>query len=61
MSHPNNFSKTQVVVKNLNKIIDRNLYPVPEARNSNFRHRPIGASLHPLLSPPQTPPIPTPT
>ena len=32
----------QVVVRNLNKIIDINYYPVPEARKSNFRHRPIG-------------------
>ena len=32
----------QVVVKNLNKIIEINHYPVPEARKSNFRHRPIG-------------------
>ena len=33
---------TEVVTKNLNKIIDINYYPVQEARNSNFRHRPIG-------------------
>lgn len=33
---------TQVVTKNLNKIIEINHYPVPEARKSNFRHRPIG-------------------
>lgn len=30
------------ITKNLNKIIDRNYYPVIEAKNSNFRHRPIG-------------------
>jgi len=30
------------VTKNLNKVIDRNHYPVPEARVSNMRHRPIG-------------------
>jgi ribonucleotide reductase alpha subunit len=33
---------TTVITKNLNKIIDENYYPVPEARNSNMRHRPIG-------------------
>ena len=33
---------TKVVTKNLNKVIDRNFYPVPEARKSNMRHRPIG-------------------
>jgi ribonucleoside-diphosphate reductase alpha chain len=33
---------TYTVTKNLNKIIDINYYPVPEARKSNMRHRPIG-------------------
>ena len=33
---------TKVVTKNLNKIINVNYYPVPEARKSNMRHRPIG-------------------
>ncbi|XP_064607569.1 ribonucleoside-diphosphate reductase large subunit-like [Liolophura sinensis] len=33
---------TKVIVRNLNKIIDINYYPVPEARRSNMRHRPIG-------------------
>jgi ribonucleoside-diphosphate reductase alpha chain len=28
--------------KKLNKVIDRNYYPVKEAENSNMRHRPIG-------------------
>ncbi|KAI5923728.1 ribonucleoside-diphosphate reductase large chain [Camillea tinctor] len=39
---------TQVVVRNLNKIIDVNFYPVPEARNSNMRHRPIGVGVQGL-------------
>lgn len=39
---------TQVVVRNLNKIIDVNFYPVPEARNSNLRHRPIGLGVQGL-------------
>lgn len=30
------------VTKNLNKVIDRNYYPVPQAETSNMRHRPIG-------------------
>ncbi len=30
------------VTKNLNKVIDNNYYPVPEARTSNMRHRPVG-------------------
>jgi ribonucleoside-diphosphate reductase subunit M1 len=39
---------TQVVVRNLNKIIDINYYPIPEARKSNFRHRPIGVGVNGL-------------
>jgi ribonucleotide reductase alpha subunit len=31
-----------VLVRNLNKIIDINVYPVPETEKSNKRHRPIG-------------------
>lgn len=33
---------------NLNRIIDINYYPVPEARNSNMRHRPIGLGVQGL-------------
>jgi ribonucleoside-diphosphate reductase alpha chain len=36
------------VTRNLNKIIDNNYYPVPEARNSNMRHRPIGLGVQGL-------------
>lgn len=36
------------VTKNLNKIIDRNFYPVKEAENSNKRHRPIGIGIQGL-------------
>lgn len=39
---------TYVVTKNLNKVIDVNYYPVPEARNSNMRHRPIGIGVQGL-------------
>lgn len=39
---------TQVVVRNLNKIIDANHYPVEEARRSNFRHRPVGVGVQGL-------------
>ncbi|KAF7194695.1 Ribonucleoside-diphosphate reductase large chain [Pseudocercospora fuligena] len=38
----------QVVTKNLNKTIEINHYPVPEARKSNFRHRPIGLGVQGL-------------
>lgn len=38
----------KVVTKNLNKIIDRNYYPVAKARLSNLRHRPIGIGVQGL-------------
>lgn len=37
-----------VIVRNLNRIIDANWYPVPEARRSNERHRPIGVGVQGL-------------
>merc|ERR1712054_384979 len=39
---------TKVATRNLNKVIDRNYYPVVEARNSNMRHRPIGLGVQGL-------------
>ncbi|KAL5012031.1 hypothetical protein ScPMuIL_010582 [Solemya velum] len=39
---------TRVIVRNLNKIIDINYYPVPEAELSNKRHRPIGIGVQGL-------------
>lgn len=36
------------MTRNLNRIIDNNYYPVEEARNSNFRHRPIGLGIQGL-------------
>ncbi|KAL8861164.1 MAG: hypothetical protein Q9178_002380 [Gyalolechia marmorata] len=38
----------QVLTRNLNKIIEINHYPVPEARKSNMRHRPIGLGVQGL-------------
>ena len=46
--HQKLFDVTYHVTKNLNKIIDNNYYPVPEARTSNFRHRPIGLGVQGL-------------
>lgn len=46
--HQKLFDITYVITKNLNKIIDRNYYPVVEARNSNMRHRPIGIGIQGL-------------
>ncbi|QHB21791.1 Rr1 [Artaxa digramma nucleopolyhedrovirus] len=39
---------TKVIVKNLNKIIDINYYPLESARLSNFKHRPIGVGIQGL-------------
>lgn len=39
---------TKTITQNLNKIIDVNYYPVPEARTSNIRHRPIGIGVQGL-------------
>ena len=39
---------TRVVTRNLNKVIDINYYPIPEAANSNLRHRPIGIGVQGL-------------
>jgi ribonucleoside-diphosphate reductase alpha chain len=44
-NHQKLFEVTKVITRNLNKIIDGNYYPVPEARNSNLRHRPIGLGI----------------
>ncbi len=42
------FEVTYRVTRNLNRVIDRNYYPIPEARNSNMRHRPIGLGVQGL-------------
>lgn len=39
---------TKVITRNLNKVIDVNYYPVPEAKLSNMRHRPIGIGVQGL-------------
>jgi len=42
------YDVTKVVTRNLNKVIDRNYYPVEEAKRSNMRHRPIGLGVQGL-------------
>ena len=42
------YSVTKRVTRNLNKVIDRNYYPVKEAENSNMRHRPVGLGVQGL-------------
>jgi ribonucleotide reductase alpha subunit len=47
-----NFEKlhevAKVITKNLNKVIDRNYYPIDSARRSNLKHRPIGIGVQGL-------------
>lgn len=47
-NHQKLFDVTKRVTFNLNKVIDRNYYPVKEAENSNVRHRPIGLGVQGL-------------
>merc|ERR1712127_778119 len=42
------YEVVKVATRNLNKVIDRNYYPVEEARRSNLRHRPIGLGVQGL-------------
>ncbi|QMU30829.1 ribonucleoside-diphosphate reductase subunit alpha [Adhaeribacter radiodurans] len=46
--HQKLYEVTYHVTKNLNKVIDINYYPVPEAEKSNMRHRPIGLGIQGL-------------
>jgi ribonucleoside-diphosphate reductase alpha chain len=46
--HQKLYEITKVITRNLNRVIDRNFYPVEEARNSNMRHRPIGLGVQGL-------------
>jgi len=39
---------TKVATRNLNKVIERNFYPVQEARRSNMKHRPVGLGVQGL-------------
>jgi ribonucleoside-diphosphate reductase alpha subunit len=46
--HKKLFAVAYVVTKNLNKIIDENSYPVPQAEFSNKKNRPIGIGVQGL-------------
>lgn len=47
-NHDYLYQVTKRVTRNLNKVIDRNYYPVQEAENSNMRHRPVGLGVQGL-------------
>lgn len=42
------YNISKIIIKNLDKIIDKNYYPVSEAEYSNKRHRPIGLGVQGL-------------
>jgi ribonucleoside-diphosphate reductase alpha chain len=46
--HQKLYEVTYQVTKNLNAVIDKNYYPIEEARNSNMRHRPVGLGVQGL-------------
>ncbi len=46
--HQHLYEVTKRVTRNLDTVIDRNYYPVKEAENSNFRHRPVGLGVQGL-------------
>jgi len=46
--HEGLYKVTKVATLNLNKVIDRNYYPVVEGRRSNMKHRPIGLGVQGL-------------
>jgi len=39
---------TSIAIRNLNRVIDINYYPIPEAKLSNMRHRPVGLGIQGL-------------
>lgn len=39
---------TQLITRNLDQIIDINFYPIPQTKNSNLKHRPIGIGVQGL-------------
>jgi ribonucleoside-diphosphate reductase alpha subunit len=42
--------RVAILVVNMNKVIDKNYYPVPEARVSNMKHRPLGIGVQGLAN-----------
>ncbi len=46
--HQRLFEVTKKITRNLDTVIDQNFYPVQEAENSNFRHRPVGLGIQGL-------------
>lgn len=42
------FETVKIMTRNLDRVIDKNAYPIPEAHTSNMRHRPIGIGVQGL-------------
>ncbi len=49
-NHQKLYKMVRWVVRNLDRVIDGNYYPLPEARNSNMRHRPMGIGVQGLAN-----------
>ncbi|MFP9114025.1 ribonucleoside-diphosphate reductase subunit alpha [Flavobacterium sp. RHBU_3] len=47
-NHQYLYDVTKRITRNLNRVIDRNYYPIEEAYNSNMRHRPVGLGVQGL-------------
>ncbi len=47
-NHQYLYDVTKRITRNLNRVIDRNYYPIQEAYNSNMRHRPVGLGVQGL-------------
>lgn len=48
IDHDELYRVVRIITNNLNCVIDRNFYPIEEARLSNMRHRPIGIGVQGL-------------
>lgn len=48
--HEKLYQVTYHVTGNLDKVIDINFYPIPEAKKSNLRHRPLGIGVQGLAN-----------
>lgn len=46
--HQKLYDVVYMATHNLNRVIDLNFYPIPEAKNSNLKHRPIGIGVQGL-------------
>lgn len=48
IDHQKLFEMTRIVTRNLNRVIDRNYYPIESAKLSNMKNRPVGIGIQGL-------------